>query len=78
MFMGPVLMPWAIQDPMGCVQECNDRVNSRKQTEETCHEEVIHYFHCLDHCVPLPLPPSPFHLFTWPFQTTERILSKLK
>lgn len=30
---------------------CNDRVNSRKQTEETCLEELIHYVECVDHCV---------------------------
>ncbi|KAI4487009.1 hypothetical protein M0802_012109 [Mischocyttarus mexicanus] len=30
---------------------CNDRVNSRKKTEETCFEELIDYVHCVDHCV---------------------------
>jgi len=30
---------------------CNDRVNSRKQTAETCSEELIDYMHCVDHCV---------------------------
>ncbi|XP_043269015.1 cytochrome b-c1 complex subunit 6, mitochondrial [Venturia canescens] len=29
---------------------CNDRVNSRKQTEETCLEELIDYVSCVDHC----------------------------
>ncbi|CAH1641165.1 unnamed protein product [Spodoptera littoralis] len=32
-------------------QECNDRVNSRSQTTETCEEELIDYLHVLDHCV---------------------------
>ncbi|XP_076181574.1 ubiquinol-cytochrome c reductase 11 kDa subunit [Ptiloglossa arizonensis] len=30
---------------------CNDRVNSRKHTEETCLEELIDYVECVDHCV---------------------------
>ncbi|XP_032673296.1 cytochrome b-c1 complex subunit 6, mitochondrial [Odontomachus brunneus] len=30
---------------------CNDRVNSRKNTEETCLEEIIDYVECVDHCV---------------------------
>ncbi|XP_015429464.1 PREDICTED: cytochrome b-c1 complex subunit 6, mitochondrial-like [Dufourea novaeangliae] len=30
---------------------CNDRVNSRTQTEETCMEELIDYVECVDHCV---------------------------
>lgn len=29
---------------------CNDRVNSRKQTAETCLEEILDYVHCVDHC----------------------------
>ncbi|XP_026740563.1 cytochrome b-c1 complex subunit 6, mitochondrial-like [Trichoplusia ni] len=32
-------------------QECNDRVNSRSQTAETCEEELIDYLHVLDKCV---------------------------
>jgi len=32
------------------LDECNARVSSRKKTEETCHEEVIDLFHCVDHC----------------------------
>ena len=31
-------------------EECNARVNSKKQTEETCVEEVIDLFHCVDAC----------------------------
>lgn len=30
---------------------CNDRVNSRTKTEETCLEELIDYVQCVDHCV---------------------------
>ncbi|XP_012222421.1 cytochrome b-c1 complex subunit 6, mitochondrial [Linepithema humile] len=30
---------------------CNDRVNSRSNTEETCIEELIDYVQCVDHCV---------------------------
>ncbi|KAG7197963.1 hypothetical protein KM043_016198 [Ampulex compressa] len=30
---------------------CNDRVNSRSNTEETCLEEILDYVQCVDHCV---------------------------
>ncbi|XP_012266865.1 cytochrome b-c1 complex subunit 6, mitochondrial [Athalia rosae] len=30
---------------------CNDRVNSKKKTAETCLEELLDYLHCVDHCV---------------------------
>merc|ERR1712215_372260 len=30
---------------------CNDRVNGRSKTEETCDEELIDYLHCVDHCL---------------------------
>ncbi|KAE8743564.1 hypothetical protein FOCC_FOCC010811 [Frankliniella occidentalis] len=33
------------------LEECNNRVNSKKQTAETCAEEVYDWFHCVDHCV---------------------------
>ncbi|CAI5444967.1 unnamed protein product [Caenorhabditis angaria] len=32
------------------LDECNDRVNSRTATEETCHQEMADYVHELDHC----------------------------
>lgn len=32
-------------------QECNDRVNSKSKTAETCEEELFDYIHALDHCV---------------------------
>ncbi|CAG9104280.1 hypothetical protein JYU34_012082 [Plutella xylostella] len=40
-----------IQSMWGRVQECNDRVNSRTQTAETCEEELIDYIQALDKCV---------------------------
>ncbi|VDI42449.1 cytochrome b-c1 complex subunit 6, mitochondrial-like isoform X1 [Mytilus galloprovincialis] len=33
------------------LDSCNARVSSRKETEETCYEEVLDYVHCVDHCV---------------------------
>lgn len=30
---------------------CNDRVNSKSNTAETCVEELTDYLHCVDHCV---------------------------
>ncbi|CAB3220455.1 unnamed protein product [Arctia plantaginis] len=39
------------QNLWGKYQECNDRVNSRSQTAETCEEELIDYLHVLDKCV---------------------------
>ncbi|XP_037823709.1 cytochrome b-c1 complex subunit 6, mitochondrial [Lucilia sericata] len=32
-------------------QACNDRVNSRSKTTETCMEELFDYVTELDHCV---------------------------
>ena len=32
------------------LDSCNDRVNSRKKTAETCYEELLDLFHCVDHC----------------------------
>ncbi|XP_037089349.1 cytochrome b-c1 complex subunit 6, mitochondrial-like [Pollicipes pollicipes] len=31
--------------------ECEERVNSRSKTEETCVEELLDYLHAVDHCV---------------------------
>ncbi|KAG6446835.1 cytochrome b-c1 complex subunit 6, mitochondrial isoform X1 [Manduca sexta] len=39
------------QNLWGKYQECNDRVNSRSNTAETCEEELIDYLHVLDKCV---------------------------
>ncbi|XP_054281070.1 cytochrome b-c1 complex subunit 6, mitochondrial-like [Macrosteles quadrilineatus] len=33
------------------LEECNNRVNSKSQTAETCTEELFDYLHALDHCV---------------------------
>ena len=30
---------------------CNDRVNGKSNTTETCSEELFDYLHCVDHCV---------------------------
>ncbi|CAL1267241.1 unnamed protein product [Larinioides sclopetarius] len=32
------------------LNECNDRVSSRKKTAETCAEELVDLLHCRDHC----------------------------
>merc|ERR1711894_24152 len=29
---------------------CNNRVDSKPNTEETCYEEILDFYHCLDHC----------------------------
>ncbi|CAG9791437.1 unnamed protein product [Diatraea saccharalis] len=39
------------QNLWGRYQQCNDRVNSRSNTAETCEEELIDYLHVLDKCV---------------------------
>lgn len=33
------------------LDQCNERVNSRSQTAETCVEELFDFVHCIDHCV---------------------------
>lgn len=33
------------------LEECNDRVNSRSKTAETCVEELVDFYHCVDHCI---------------------------
>ena len=35
------------------LDECNDRVNSKNNTSETCHQEMVDYVNALDHCVRL-------------------------
>ncbi|GFU70773.1 cytochrome b-c1 complex subunit 6 [Trichonephila clavipes] len=32
------------------LNECNDRVRSRKKTAESCAEELVDLLHCRDHC----------------------------
>lgn len=33
------------------LEECNDRVNSKELTKETCEQELYDLFHCVDKCV---------------------------
>ncbi|KAF2882461.1 hypothetical protein ILUMI_23686 [Ignelater luminosus] len=33
------------------LEECNNRVNSRSRTTETCVEELFDFLHAIDHCV---------------------------
>ena len=33
------------------LDECEVRVSSRKRTTEVCHEEVVDFVNCVDHCV---------------------------
>lgn len=33
------------------LERCNDRVNGKSQTEETCVEELFDFLHCADSCV---------------------------
>uniref|UniRef100_A0A914D1F1 Cytochrome b-c1 complex subunit 6 n=1 Tax=Acrobeloides nanus TaxID=290746 RepID=A0A914D1F1_9BILA len=32
------------------LEECNERVNGKPGTLETCHQEMIDYINQLDHC----------------------------
>merc|ERR1719216_454230 len=32
------------------LDECNDRVTSKNNTTETCFEEILDFYHCVDHC----------------------------
>jgi ubiquinol-cytochrome c reductase subunit 6 len=32
------------------LNECNARVNSKTETTETCFEEILDFYHCVDHC----------------------------
>ena len=32
------------------LDECNDRVQSKSKTSETCFEEILDFYHCVDHC----------------------------
>ena len=32
------------------LDECNDRVRSKNKTTETCFEEILDFYHCVDHC----------------------------
>merc|ERR1712203_904550 len=32
------------------LESCNDRVNSKNATTETCFQEILDFYHCIDHC----------------------------
>jgi len=32
------------------LDECNNRVQSKNKTTETCFEEILDFYHCVDHC----------------------------
>merc|ERR1739848_728456 len=32
------------------LDECNARVESKNNTTETCFEEILDFYHCVDHC----------------------------
>merc|ERR1712110_1364955 len=32
------------------LDECNARVESKSNTTETCFEEILDFYHCIDHC----------------------------
>lgn len=32
------------------LDECNARVTSKSKTTETCVEEIMDFYHCVDHC----------------------------
>merc|ERR1719295_1220806 len=32
------------------LDECNTRVQSKNKTTETCFEEILDFYHCVDHC----------------------------
>ncbi|XP_074643107.1 cytochrome b-c1 complex subunit 6, mitochondrial-like [Tubulanus polymorphus] len=31
-------------------ERCNERVNSKSNTSETCAQELYDFIHCVDHC----------------------------
>uniref|UniRef100_A0A915JEZ6 Cytochrome b-c1 complex subunit 6 n=1 Tax=Romanomermis culicivorax TaxID=13658 RepID=A0A915JEZ6_ROMCU len=32
------------------LDQCTERVTSKKKTSETCHQEMVDLIHCVDHC----------------------------
>merc|ERR1740139_247257 len=34
----------------GRLEECNARVEGKSKTTETCFEEILDFYHCVDHC----------------------------
>ena len=37
------------------LDECNDRVQSKNKTTETCFEEILDFYHCVDHCAAIEI-----------------------
>ena len=37
-------------DPQAMLDGCNSRVTSKARTTETCFEEILDFYHCVDHC----------------------------
>lgn len=33
------------------LEQCSERVQGRKETTETCAQELYDFIHCVDHCV---------------------------
>ena len=44
-------------DAKAKLDTCNDRVNGKSKTSETCFEEILDFYHCVDHCA----APKIFH-----------------
>merc|ERR1711944_325327 len=38
------------QKYMDKLEECANRVQSKSKTTETCYEEILDFYHCVDHC----------------------------
>jgi len=32
------------------LDQCNERVTSKSKTSETCFEEILDFYHCVDNC----------------------------
>ncbi|XP_045157845.2 cytochrome b-c1 complex subunit 6, mitochondrial-like isoform X2 [Mercenaria mercenaria] len=41
----------ACQKYLEKLEDCNNRVGSKSNTAETCHEEMMDWVHAVDHCV---------------------------
>jgi len=49
------------------LDECNERVTSKSKTSETCFEEILDFYHCVDHCA----GPKIFQHVKWDGETTR-------
>ena len=52
------------------LQRCTDRVNSRKETTETCSQELMDFLHCIDHCV----SPASVYVIHTSIYTVDQIM----